>query len=198
MQFCLIVKKLSFQAGTLRYLSPEALEGALDLSGARAALCAVDVFALGLVLWEMLWRCSGAHATPTANATPLDVIGQLGYTTQQNAVTNQNGPYVATQNAGIGQNGAYATPHSVVIGTNGPCVMSQSAVIGQNGPYTMSQGAVISSSERYTTPRSGVGGAKECYVPPYAPPYHHHGLPPRPTLAQMQVGVVYFIVSIDL
>ncbi|CAH2084064.1 unnamed protein product [Euphydryas editha] len=74
------------EAGTLRYLSPEALEGALDLSGARAALCAVDVFALGLVLWEMLWRCRGAHA----------------------------------------------------------------------------------------------------HVPPYAPPYHHHGLPPRPTLAQMQ------------
>lgn len=75
------------QAGTLRYLSPEALEGALDLSGARAALCAVDVFALGLVLWEMLWRCEGAQA----------------------------------------------------------------------------------------------------HVPPYAPPYHHHGLPARPTLAQMQV-----------
>ncbi|XP_050673548.1 serine/threonine-protein kinase 10-like [Leptidea sinapis] len=49
------------EAGTLRYLSPEALEGALDLSGARAALCAVDVYALGLVLWETLWRCSGAH-----------------------------------------------------------------------------------------------------------------------------------------
>ncbi|GBP71910.1 Bone morphogenetic protein receptor type-2 [Eumeta japonica] len=53
------------EAGTLRYLAPEALEGALDLSGARAALCAVDVFALGLVLWEMLWRTSGAHAGPT-------------------------------------------------------------------------------------------------------------------------------------
>ncbi|CAH0716971.1 unnamed protein product, partial [Brenthis ino] len=77
------------EAGTLRYLSPEALEGALDLSGARAALCAVDVFALALVLWEMLWRCSGAHTV----------------------------------------------------------------------------------------------------VPPYAPPYHHHGLPPRPTLAQMQALV---------
>ncbi|CAH1642948.1 unnamed protein product [Spodoptera littoralis] len=75
------------EAGTLRYLSPEALEGALDLSGARAALCAVDVFALGLVLWEMLWRTRGAHAGP---------------------------------------------------------------------------------------------------APPYAPPYLHHGLPPRPTLAQMQ------------
>ncbi|CAG9573334.1 unnamed protein product [Danaus chrysippus] len=77
------------EAGTLRYLSPEALEGALDLSGARAALCAVDVFALGLVLWEMLWRCEGAQT----------------------------------------------------------------------------------------------------HVPPYAPPYHHHGLPARPTLAQMQALV---------
>ncbi|XP_068621965.1 uncharacterized protein [Battus philenor] len=75
------------EAGTLRYLSPEALEGALDLSGARAALCAVDVFALALVLWEMLWRCTGAHPRPP---------------------------------------------------------------------------------------------------PPYAPPYHHLGLPPQPTLAQMQ------------
>ncbi|RVE53606.1 hypothetical protein evm_001747 [Chilo suppressalis] len=52
------------EAGTLRYLSPEALEGALDLSGARAALCAVDVFALGLVLWEALWRCNGAYIGP--------------------------------------------------------------------------------------------------------------------------------------
>lgn len=52
------------EAGTLRYLAPEALEGALDLSGARAALCAVDVFALALVLWEMVWRTRGAHAGP--------------------------------------------------------------------------------------------------------------------------------------
>ncbi|XP_037871091.1 probable serine/threonine-protein kinase DDB_G0278901 isoform X2 [Bombyx mori] len=53
------------EAGTLRYLAPEALEGALDLSGARAALCAVDVYALGLVLWELLWRTAPAHSGPT-------------------------------------------------------------------------------------------------------------------------------------
>ncbi|XP_063370919.1 uncharacterized protein LOC134659221 [Cydia amplana] len=53
------------EAGTLRYLAPEALDGALDLDGAGWALCAVDVYALGLVLWEMLWRCSGAHPGPT-------------------------------------------------------------------------------------------------------------------------------------
>ncbi|KAM3956127.1 LOW QUALITY PROTEIN: uncharacterized protein ACR2FA_009916 [Aphomia sociella] len=58
------------EAGTLRYLSPEALEGALDLCGARAALCAVDVFALALVLWEMLWRCSGAHRGPAPPYRP--------------------------------------------------------------------------------------------------------------------------------
>ncbi|XP_013136591.1 PREDICTED: bone morphogenetic protein receptor type-2-like [Papilio polytes] len=64
------------QAGTLRYLSPEALEGALDLSGARAALCAVDVFALALVLWEMLWRCAGAHrARAPPYAPPYHHLG---------------------------------------------------------------------------------------------------------------------------
>ncbi|CAH2238001.1 jg10326 [Pararge aegeria aegeria] len=63
------------EAGTLRYLSPEALEGALDLSGARAALCAVDVFALGLVLWEMLWRCKGAHARVPPYAPPYQHHG---------------------------------------------------------------------------------------------------------------------------
>ncbi|CAG9794347.1 unnamed protein product [Diatraea saccharalis] len=63
------------EAGTLRYLSPEALEGALDLSGARAALCAVDVFALGLVLWESLWRCSGAH--PGSAPTYMQPYGHL-------------------------------------------------------------------------------------------------------------------------
>ncbi|KPI96530.1 Bone morphogenetic protein receptor type-2 [Papilio xuthus] len=64
------------EAGTLRYLSPEALEGALDLSGARAALCAVDVFALSLVLWEMLWRCAGAHpARAPPYAPPYHHLG---------------------------------------------------------------------------------------------------------------------------
>ncbi|XP_075988537.1 uncharacterized protein LOC142984670 [Anticarsia gemmatalis] len=58
------------EAGTLRYLSPEALEGALDLSGALAALCAVDVFALALVLWEMLWRTRGAHRGHTPPYAP--------------------------------------------------------------------------------------------------------------------------------
>ncbi|XP_028161048.1 activin receptor type-2B-like [Ostrinia furnacalis] len=64
------------EAGTLRYLAPEALEGALDLSGARAALCAVDVFALGLVLWEALWRCRGAHpGLPPPYAPPYQHHG---------------------------------------------------------------------------------------------------------------------------
>ncbi|XP_052748577.1 probable serine/threonine-protein kinase DDB_G0278901 [Galleria mellonella] len=64
------------EAGTLRYLSPEALEGALDLCGARAALCAVDVFALALVLWEMLWRTAGAHrGPPPPYRAPYDTLG---------------------------------------------------------------------------------------------------------------------------
>ncbi|XP_030022285.2 uncharacterized protein LOC115441579 [Manduca sexta] len=58
------------EAGTIRYLSPEALEGALDVRDARAALCAVDVFALALVLWEMLWRTAPAHAHRTPPYAP--------------------------------------------------------------------------------------------------------------------------------
>ncbi|XP_053621597.1 uncharacterized protein LOC128681607 [Plodia interpunctella] len=82
------------EAGTLRYLAPEALEGALDLSGALAALCAVDVFALGLVLWEMLWRCGGAHcgAPPryvmpyTHHAVCCDTLQQMQSLVSRNKV----------------------------------------------------------------------------------------------------------------
>ncbi|XP_052743146.1 probable serine/threonine-protein kinase DDB_G0271402 [Bicyclus anynana] len=80
------------EAGTLRYLSPEALEGALDLSGARAALCAVDVFALGLVLWEMLWRCEGAHARVPSYAPPYHHHGipQKPSLTQMQTLVSRN------------------------------------------------------------------------------------------------------------
>ncbi|KAI8441433.1 hypothetical protein MSG28_015033 [Choristoneura fumiferana] len=61
------------EAGTLRYLAPEALDGALDLDGAGAALCAVDVYALG----SCCGRCCGGPAArtpggprPTACRTP--------------------------------------------------------------------------------------------------------------------------------
>jgi len=49
------------QVGTLRYLAPEVLEGALNLRDPEIALKNVDVYAMALVLWEVLSRCSDIH-----------------------------------------------------------------------------------------------------------------------------------------
>ncbi len=46
------------QVGTRRYMAPEVLEGAINFS--RDAFLRIDVYALGLVLWEVLSRCSAA------------------------------------------------------------------------------------------------------------------------------------------
>ncbi len=52
---------LYLQVGTLRYLAPEVLEGALNLRDPEIALKNVDVYAMALVLWEVLSRCSDIH-----------------------------------------------------------------------------------------------------------------------------------------
>ncbi|XP_068602097.1 bone morphogenetic protein receptor type-2 [Brachionichthys hirsutus] len=46
------------EAGTVRYMAPEVLGGALDLRDCEAALKQVDVYALGLLYWESFRRCS--------------------------------------------------------------------------------------------------------------------------------------------
>ncbi|KAL3285541.1 hypothetical protein HHI36_000072 [Cryptolaemus montrouzieri] len=46
------------EAGTLRYMAPEVLEGAVNLRDCESALKQIDVYALGLVLWELGIRCS--------------------------------------------------------------------------------------------------------------------------------------------
>jgi bone morphogenetic protein receptor type-2 len=43
--------------GTLRYMAPEVLEGSVNLYDCRMALTQVDVYALGLVFWEIGTRC---------------------------------------------------------------------------------------------------------------------------------------------
>ena len=43
--------------GTVRYLAPELLEGALNLRDCESALKQADVYALGLVIWELSRRC---------------------------------------------------------------------------------------------------------------------------------------------
>jgi bone morphogenetic protein receptor type-2 len=47
--------------GTLRYMAPEILEGAVNLRDCESALKQIDVYALGLVLWEIASRCSDLY-----------------------------------------------------------------------------------------------------------------------------------------
>ncbi|KAE8751886.1 hypothetical protein FOCC_FOCC001363 [Frankliniella occidentalis] len=55
--------------GTLRYMAPEVLEGAVNLRDCESSLKQIDVYALALVVWELACRCSdlyqmGSEAPP--------------------------------------------------------------------------------------------------------------------------------------
>lgn len=54
------------QVGTRRYMSPEVLEGAINFN--RDAFLRIDVYACGLVLWEMVSRCD-VHLMPPDDYT---------------------------------------------------------------------------------------------------------------------------------
>ncbi|KAI4504255.1 hypothetical protein M0802_000726 [Mischocyttarus mexicanus] len=47
--------------GTLRYMAPEVLEGAVNLRDCESSLKQIDVYAMGLVLWELVSRCSDIY-----------------------------------------------------------------------------------------------------------------------------------------
>lgn len=47
------------QVGTRRYMAPEVLEGAINFN--RDAFLKIDVYACGLVLWEMVSRCDAVE-----------------------------------------------------------------------------------------------------------------------------------------
>lgn len=49
--------------GTLRYMAPEVLEGAVNLRDCESSLKQIDVYALGLVVWELACRCSDLYQT---------------------------------------------------------------------------------------------------------------------------------------
>ncbi len=51
----ILTEKDFVQIGTLRYMAPELLEGVI--AHTREALCSVDMYALALVLWEILAQC---------------------------------------------------------------------------------------------------------------------------------------------
>ncbi|KAL5966590.1 Activin receptor type-2A [Taenia solium] len=57
------------QVGTARYMAPEVLDGAIQFT--RDAFLRIDVYALGLVIWELMTRAHGpGDAPPDENAPP--------------------------------------------------------------------------------------------------------------------------------
>lgn len=49
------------EVGTLRYMAPEILEGAVNLRDCETALKQTDVYSLGLILWELCTRCQDLY-----------------------------------------------------------------------------------------------------------------------------------------
>ncbi len=65
--------------GTKRYMAPEILDGSIDIGNFESFLCA-DVYALGLVLWEIFSRCQLEECKPMHIITYSEwsnLIGQL-------------------------------------------------------------------------------------------------------------------------
>ncbi|XP_058457060.1 bone morphogenetic protein receptor type-2 [Malaya genurostris] len=56
------------EVGTLRYMAPEVLEGAVNLRDCESALKQIDVYSLGLVIWELATRCEDFY--PDQNSVP--------------------------------------------------------------------------------------------------------------------------------
>ncbi|XP_018023554.1 uncharacterized protein LOC108679446 [Hyalella azteca] len=64
------------EVGSVRYMAPELLEGAVNLTECEAALRQIDVYALALVLWECVTRCT--HLSPTPPPYMLPFQRELG------------------------------------------------------------------------------------------------------------------------
>lgn len=55
------------QVGTRRYMAPEVLEGAINFQ--RDAFLRIDMYAVGLVLWELVSRCKAADGNTHTHST---------------------------------------------------------------------------------------------------------------------------------
>lgn len=69
------------QVGTRRYMAPEVLEGAINFT--RDAFLRIDVYACGLVIWELVSRCTahegvvGEYKLPFEAEVSVTVFGYL-------------------------------------------------------------------------------------------------------------------------
>ncbi|KAG7234346.1 hypothetical protein INR49_004917 [Caranx melampygus] len=66
------------EVGTVRYMAPEVLGGALNLRDCESALKQVDVYALGLLYWESFRRCSDLFPGDAAPEYELAFQAELG------------------------------------------------------------------------------------------------------------------------
>ncbi|XP_028289634.1 bone morphogenetic protein receptor type-2-like [Parambassis ranga] len=66
------------EVGTVRYMSPEVLGGALNLRDCESALKQVDVYALGLLYWETFRRCSDLFPGEAVPEYQLAFQAELG------------------------------------------------------------------------------------------------------------------------
>lgn len=66
------------EVGTVRYMAPEVLGGALNLRDCESALKQVDVYALGLMYWETFRRCSDLFPGEAVPEYQLAFQAELG------------------------------------------------------------------------------------------------------------------------
>ncbi|KAK9972878.1 hypothetical protein ABG768_023640 [Culter alburnus] len=66
------------EVGTVRYMAPEVLEGAVNLRDCESALKQVDVYALGLLYWETFMRCADLFPGETVPAFQMAFQAELG------------------------------------------------------------------------------------------------------------------------
>lgn len=66
------------EVGTVRYMAPEVLEGAVNLRDCETALKQVDVYALGLLYWETFMRCCDLFPGETVPAFQMAFQAEVG------------------------------------------------------------------------------------------------------------------------
>ncbi|XP_067315338.1 bone morphogenetic protein receptor type-2a [Pseudorasbora parva] len=66
------------EVGTVRYMAPEVLEGAVNLRDCESALKQVDVYTLGLLYWETFMRCADLFPGEAVPAFQMAFQAEVG------------------------------------------------------------------------------------------------------------------------
>ncbi|KXJ14825.1 bone morphogenetic protein receptor type-2 [Exaiptasia diaphana] len=66
------------EVGTMRYMAPEVLDGAVNLQDIKGALKQIDIYAMALVLWEVAMRCEDIFGKGKVPEYKLPFEAELG------------------------------------------------------------------------------------------------------------------------